>query len=112
MLECFKEASAPSLFAKGLLRYKQERFTESKRLIVKAAKRSPELKNDHFFRAVLLLVETSMGARADESIFREALESIMDSPYRNTEDHPLVVADLRSRISMQLSEAKDTLDSE
>lgn len=112
MLKFIREASAPSLFTKGLLRYKQGRFKESKRLILKAAKHSPDLKCDDFFRAVLLLVETSMGASADEGMFREALGSVMDSPYRNTKDHHIVVADLKNRISMHLSEANNSFDSE
>ena len=98
MFKIFKEISAPSVFTRGLLRYKQERFEESKKLILKAGKWMPSLKSDNLYNAALLLVESKLGAKPHNSKFKDALESLIDSPYKNTSDYSIIVADLKQFI--------------
>jgi len=95
MFKFLKEASGPSIFTKALLRYRQGKFEESKRLILKAGKWMPDLKTDDFYKAALLSVESKLGIKADISQFKAALESLVDSPYRNTADYSIIVADLQ-----------------
>jgi len=99
MFKFFKETSGPSVFTKGLLKYKQGRFEDSKKLILKARKWMPNLKRDDLYNAALLLVELKLGAKPNSSKIRDALESLMGSPYKNTGDYSVIVADLEQIIN-------------
>jgi hypothetical protein len=79
------EVFGPSLFTKGLLKYKREKFKEAQKLILKAGRWMPNLKEDNFYRAALLLVESNLNENFSKSRFREAFESLADSPYANTD---------------------------
>lgn len=98
MFKILKEVLGPSIFTKGLLKYKQSNFEDSKRLILKAEKWMPDLKRDDFYNAVLLLVESKLGAKPHNSEFKGALESLIDSHYKSTGDYSIIVADLKQII--------------
>ena len=98
MLKFFKELFAPAIFIKGVLRYTQNNFAESKEFLQDAGKRKPDLTNDNFYKAVLLLVEYKLGSKGYRHKFQEALDSLKDSQYQNTNDYSLVVADLKQLI--------------
>lgn len=100
MFKFFKKFSGPSVFTRGLLKYKQGRFEDSKKLILKAGKWMPDLKRDDFYNAALLLVESKLGTKLHSSRFKEALELLMDSPYKNTVDYSIIVADLKQKIKV------------
>jgi hypothetical protein len=80
------------------VKYKQEKFEDSKKLILQAGKWMLSLKSDNFYNAALLLVESKLGARPPISKFEDALESLIDSPYKNTGDYSIIVADLKQII--------------
>lgn len=94
MFKKFKEISAPAVFTKGVLRYKQRYYDDAKKLILKAGEWMPDLKNDHYYKAVLLLVESHLGSQFDMQRYKEALESLKESPYKDSDDYSVVVSDL------------------
>jgi hypothetical protein len=55
----------------------------------------PSLKSDDFYNVALLLVESKLGAKPHSNKFKDALESLIDSPYKNTCDYSIIVADLK-----------------
>ncbi len=98
MFKHVKEASGPAVFARGMLRYKQGRFEDAKALILKAGRCTVELKSDPLYDAALLLVESNLGADTESHRFRSALKSLKDSPYQDTIDCSVILADLRKKI--------------
>ena len=98
MFKFFKEASGPSIFTKGLLKYQQGRFEDSKELILKAGEWTPDLKHDAFYKATLLLVESKLGVKYQNDSFRDALESLRESSFKDTSSYSFIVADLKKRI--------------
>lgn len=70
MFKFFKEICGPSVFTRGLQKYKQGRFEESKKLILKAGKWMPHLKSDDFYNAALLLVESKLGVKSNSTRFK------------------------------------------
>ncbi|MBN2415463.1 hypothetical protein JXO52_06460 [bacterium] len=89
--QLFQEMSAPSLFTRGCLQYKQGDIEESKRLIVKAGAWLPDLADDEFYQAALMLVETRLGKKLSSSRYREVYDSLIDSPYVDTVDYMIIV---------------------
>lgn len=98
MIKFLKEISAPSIFTKGLLRYKQGNFEDSKKLILKTGKWMPDLKNDNFYKAALLVVESKLGQKFQSNIFKDALESIKNSPYKGTNDYSVIFEHLKENM--------------
>lgn len=99
MFKKFKEISAPAVFSKGVMRYKQGHYGDAKSLILKSGEWMPDLKNDNFYKAVLLLVESKLGSPFDVQQFKDALASLKDSRYKNTDDYAAVVSDLTQSIN-------------
>lgn len=87
----FREAFAPSLFTKGVLQYKQGNYEESRKLIVKSGTWLPDLVDDDFYNAALLLVDSHLGKSFPRSRYREALAALTDSPYIETVDYMIIV---------------------
>ena len=98
MFKKFKEVSAPAVFTKGLMRYKQGYLKDAKKLILKAGNWMPDLENDDFYQAILLLVESKLASQFDIQRFKDALESLKDSPYEDSADFAIVVSDLEQII--------------
>lgn len=94
-----KEISAPSIFAKGVLKYKQRNYEDSRKLVLKAGAWMPGLKNDDLYKAVLLLVEFKLGSKLDIHNTRRALEALLHSPYKSSNDFSIIVADLEQIIN-------------
>ena len=99
MFKKFKEISAPAVFTKGVMRYKQGHYGDAKSLILKSGEWMPTLKNDHYYKAVLLLVESKLGAQFDDQQFKDALASLENSRYKNSDDYAVVVSDLKQAIN-------------
>lgn len=98
MFKIIKEAAGPAIFCKGLLRYRQGRFEESRELILKAGRWMAELKSDALYNAGLLLVQSKLGAERESSKYNAALESLMEARYRDTVDYSVIVRDLRNKL--------------
>ena len=98
MFKFFKEAAGPAIFTKGLLKYQQGRFEDSKKLILKAGECTPDLKSDAIFKATLLLVESKLGTKYQRDSFREALESLRGSALKDTSSYSYIVEELKKRI--------------
>lgn len=92
------EIYSPSIFTNGLLKYKQGKHKEAMRLLLKAGNWMPSLKNDSFYKAVLLLIESELGTKVISNQFREALESLANSPYKDTSDYAVVVSNLKKQL--------------
>ncbi len=98
-----KEVSAPAVFTKGVMRYKQGHYQDAKQLILKAGKWMPSLEDDDYYKSVLLLVESKLGSKIRKQIFKEALESLKDSPHKDTVDYEIVVSDLKRTINESIT---------
>ena len=96
MIKFFKKISGPSIFTKGLLRYKQGNFEDSQKLILKAGKWMPDLKNDDFYKVTLILVKSKLGEKFESNVYKDALESIKSSPYKGTSDYLIIIEDLQN----------------
>ena len=99
MLKQIKQTSAPSLFTTGMLKYKQGEFEEARNLFLMAAKNMPDLKNDNFFKVAFLLVESELEKIYDTVLFEEALDSLEDSPYKETNDFLIVINALKRKLN-------------
>lgn len=99
MFNKIKETTAPALFAKGMLKYKQGDFEEAKSLMLKAVKNMPDLKKDNFYKAAFLLVESELGEDFDTAVYEEALDSLKDSPYKETNDFKIIVDALKRQLN-------------
>jgi Tfp pilus assembly protein PilF len=94
MFNQIKAVTGPAIFTKGVLRYKQGRFEEARRLIVKAGRRMEALKADPLYTAALLLIEAELGWAADRASYQAALAALADSPHSGTGDYGVIVAAL------------------
>ncbi len=99
MIKILKEVSAPSIFTKGLLRYRQGRLADSRRLIRKSGEWMRELREDDFYKAALICVESELGMEFEPEVLQRALDSIVDSPYKHTADHKVVCEGLKQKIA-------------
>jgi hypothetical protein len=99
MFQSIMEIFGPSIFTKGLLNYKRGKFKEAQKLILKAGRWLPGLSKDNFYRTALLLVESNLNVAFSKSQYKEALESLADSPYMNTGDFGIIVEDLKRKIN-------------
>lgn len=103
MFKILKEVSAPAVFTKGVMRYKQRHYEGAKKLISKAGKWMPSLEDDDYYKSVLLLVESKLGSKISKQRFKDALESLNDSPYKDTVDYEIVVSDLKRTINESIT---------
>ena len=101
MLKLFKEITGPALFTEGLLKLKENKLHEAKRLVLKAAENFPDLKNDPFHDATLILIESKLTGKWEEKQLKAILESLENSPYENTNDYRVVVDGLKEKIENQ-----------
>jgi hypothetical protein len=99
MFKFLKEISAPSIFTKGVLKYKQQKYEDSRELVLKTGAWMPGLKNDDFYNALLLLIEFKLGSKIDIHSSKETLEALAESPYKGTNDFSIIVADLEQLIN-------------
>ena len=101
ILNQIKETTAPSLFTKALLKYKQGNFEEARNLMIEAVKKMPDMKNDNFYKATFLLIKSESGENFETSDYKEALNSIKDSPYKETDDFRKVETVLKYKLNHQ-----------
>jgi hypothetical protein len=66
---------------------------------LKAGAWMPGLKNDNFFKAVLLLLEFKLGSNLDIKSTKETLAALTESQYKNTKDFMIIVTDLEQLIN-------------
>ena len=99
MFNSIKEICAPSIFTKGVLKYKQQNYEDSKSLVLKAGAWMPSLKNDVFYKAVLLLLKFKLASNFDIDSSKVTLEALEESPYKGTNDFSIIVADLEQTIN-------------
>ncbi len=99
MFKKFKEVSAPAIFTKGVMRYKQGYLEDAKKLLIKAGNWMPDLQSDDFYLTVLLLVEYRLTSQFDIQRFKDVLGSLKDSPYKDSSDYSIVVSHLEQIIN-------------
>ena len=58
----------------------------------------PDLKNDNFYNAALLLVESELGAGHATVRYKDALSSLKGSSYRDTSDYAVIVSGLKRKL--------------
>ena len=64
-----------------------------------ASKNVPDLKNDNFYKAALLLVESELGKDFDTAVCEETLGTLEDSLYKETNDLLTVVNALKGKLT-------------
>ena len=82
-----------------MLKYNYQNYEDSKSLILNAGAWMPGLKNDVFYKAVLLLLEFKLGSKFDIKSSKETLEVLEGSPYKCTNDFLIIVSDLKQLIN-------------
>ena len=69
--------------------------------MLKAVKNMPDLKKDNFYKAALLLVESELGKDFGTAVYKEALNSLKDSPYKETNDFRIIFDALKRKLNHQ-----------